>query len=112
MNVQVIMRDGQPEYAVLPWNEYQALLQAAGHNPSMAAKAVPRAPTELVALASLTRLSALREAKAMSVEQLAKAVGVSPHYLALIEQGERDPGPVIERALAQVLGITGWEAEH
>ncbi|MEX5451809.1 transcriptional regulator, partial [Stutzerimonas stutzeri] len=24
MNVQVIMRDGSPEYAVLPWDEYQA----------------------------------------------------------------------------------------
>jgi hypothetical protein len=26
MSVQVIMRDGKPEYAVLPWEEYQALL--------------------------------------------------------------------------------------
>ena len=26
MSVQVIMRDGEAEYAVLPWAEYQALL--------------------------------------------------------------------------------------
>lgn len=30
MNVQVITRDGEAEYAVLPWAEYQALLAAAG----------------------------------------------------------------------------------
>ena len=29
MSVQVIMRDGEAEYAVLPWAEYQALLKAA-----------------------------------------------------------------------------------
>ena len=28
MNVQVIERDGEPEYAVVPWADYQALLQA------------------------------------------------------------------------------------
>ncbi|ERI52576.1 hypothetical protein N878_18545, partial [Pseudomonas sp. EGD-AK9] len=30
MTVQIIARDGEPEYAVLPWADYQALLQAAG----------------------------------------------------------------------------------
>ena len=28
MGIQVISRDGQPEYAVVPWEQYQALLQA------------------------------------------------------------------------------------
>ncbi len=32
MSVQVILREGQPEYAVLPWDEYQALLSAAGQS--------------------------------------------------------------------------------
>jgi hypothetical protein len=29
MNVPTINRDGKPEYVVLPWAEYQALLEAA-----------------------------------------------------------------------------------
>jgi len=29
MNVQTINRDGKPEYVVLPWADYQALLEAA-----------------------------------------------------------------------------------
>ena len=33
MTVQIIARDGEPEYAVLPWADYQALLRAAGREP-------------------------------------------------------------------------------
>ena len=40
MNVQVIERDGTPEYAVLPWAQYQALLRAAGHAAEVADAAV------------------------------------------------------------------------
>ena len=40
MSVQIIARDGEPEYAVLPWAEYQMLLQAAGreYKPAIAAQ--------------------------------------------------------------------------
>ena len=106
MNVQVIMRDGQPEYAVLPWAEYQALLQAAG------GKSVATSPVHAGAVAEtaqLSQLSALRNARGMSAEQLARTVGISPHYLALLESGERVAEGAIARALARALGIAGWE---
>ena len=35
MGIQVISRDGQPEYAVVPWEQYQALLKAAGQDHRM-----------------------------------------------------------------------------
>jgi DNA-binding XRE family transcriptional regulator len=105
MNVQVIERDGQPEYAVLPWAQYQALLQAAGHAPQVAAVVADASkPT-------LSQLTALREAKGMSTEQLARNVGISPHYLGMIESGERQPDAAIQRALAWHLGVAGWEAQ-
>lgn len=104
MNVQVIMRDGEAEYAVLPWAEYQVLLQAAGR--SAAAPAAAAAPA-----LKLAQLGALREAQGLAPEQLARAVGISPHYLQLIESGERQPDAAIRRALAQALGIVGWESE-
>lgn len=103
MNVQVIERGGEPEYAVLPWADYQALLQAAGgvaQPPEAAPAATP----------ALTQLARLREAKGLSVEQLARAVGISPHYLGMIESGERHPDAAIQRALAWNLGVEGWEA--
>lgn len=104
MKVQVIERDGQPEYAVLPWAHYQALLRAAGNS----------LQPEPVATSSdcpaLTQLTSLREAKSLSVEQLARNVGISPHYLGLIERGERQPDAAIQRALAWHLGVQGWES--
>ncbi|UVE16561.1 helix-turn-helix transcriptional regulator [Pseudomonas sp. LS44] len=104
MNVQMIMRDGEPEYAVLPWAEYQALLQAAGKG----SKAATVVATVRCGLDQLTRL---REEKGLTLEQLAKAVGVSPPYLAMIERGERQPDAAIQRALAWNLGVDGWGEE-
>ncbi|BBP84795.1 transcriptional regulator [Pseudomonas tohonis] len=103
MNVQVIMRDGEAEYAVLPWADYQALLQAAGQ--------ATQAPTGAVSAPSFSQLQALREEQGQSLEQVARAVGISPVYLGLIESGEREPDAAIKRSLARVLGVAGWEAE-
>ncbi|MBS7663253.1 helix-turn-helix transcriptional regulator [Pseudomonas lalucatii] len=103
MNVQVIKNDGEPQYAVLPWAEYQALLQAAGRVAPVAAPQAAEAP-------ALSQLARLREAKGLSAEQLARAVGISPHYLGMIESGERQPDAAIQRALAWTLGVAGWES--
>jgi DNA-binding XRE family transcriptional regulator len=102
MSVQVIMRDGQAEYAVLPWAEYQALLRAAG-------QATTESATETTRTA-LGQLKTLRESQGQSLEELARAVGISPHYLGLIESGEREPDEAIKRSLARVLGVSGWES--
>ncbi len=104
MNVQVIMRDGSPEYAVLPWDEYQALLNAVGAQPSTAVASPAQAQKP-----SLTQLPSLREARGLSQEALARSVGISPAYLGLIEAGEREPDAAIRRALARALDISGWE---
>lgn len=104
MAVQLIMRDGAAEYAVLPWDEYQALLRAAeGRAGSDEADAGPAA-----ALPSLAHLQSLREQRGLSQEQVARAVGISPAYLAMIEQGERQPDAAICRGLALALEQPGW----
>lgn len=98
MNVQVITRDGEAEYAVLPWAEYQALL-AAGGRP--AASAPVPAPASAPAGASLLER---REARGLSLEQVARDVGISPSYMAMIERGEREASEAIQFALERVLG--------
>lgn len=100
MNVQVIERDGQAEYAVLPWAEYQELLKAAGREPARIGAPVLQAEQPCFALENLRRL---REERNLGLEELARAVGISPHYLALIESGERQPDQAIQRALARLL---------
>ncbi|SDS58854.1 helix-turn-helix transcriptional regulator [Pseudomonas oryzae] len=99
MNVQVIERDGQAEYAVLPWAEFQELLRAAGREP-LASRQVETQPQSQPFV--LERLRELREARNLSQEQLARSVGISPHYLAMIESGERQPDQAIQHALARV----------
>ena len=106
MTVQIIVRDGEPEYAVLPWADYQALLQAAGRQE--VAAAVAPAPAPAGQRSPLDQLQALREAKGLSPEALARSVGISPHYLAMIESGERRPDAAILRSLAWELGLEGW----
>ncbi len=106
MSVQVIMRDGQAEYAVLPWADYQALLQAAGR-----ATVTPETTASASGLPSLTELARLREARGLAQADLARTVGISPHYLNLIETGEREPDGAIRRSLAFTLGIEGWEQD-
>jgi len=99
MNVQVIERDGQAEYAVLPWAEYLELLRAAGREPGSTRSSASQAPATPFAV---DKLRELREARQLSVEQLARAVGISPHYLTMIESGERQPDQAIQHALARV----------
>jgi DNA-binding XRE family transcriptional regulator len=108
MNVQVISRDGEPEYAVLPWAQYQALLKAAGITPPAALDNSPAKPP--LRNASLSEMRALREGLSLPLEALARTVGISPHYLEQIENGEREVGEPILRPLARALGIAGWSS--
>ncbi len=106
MSVQIIMRDGVPEYAVLPWDDYQRLVGTQGSS-----TALPAATQSPAALPRFGDLAVIREAKGLSQDALARSAGISPVYLNLIEMGERDPGEPIRRALARALEIEGWEQQ-
>lgn len=111
MDIQIISRNGEPEYAVLPWDQYQALLKAAGQQQSSPTPSptVQAAPDQ--DLRPLADLRGLREAKGLAIEALARTVGISPSYLGLIESGERQPDAAIRRSLAWELGVAGWRDE-
>ncbi|MEB0045294.1 MULTISPECIES: helix-turn-helix transcriptional regulator [unclassified Pseudomonas] len=112
MDIQIITREGEPEYAVLPWAQYQALLKAAGineHPPRDATVRQAVSPNQV--LPGLEQLRSLREGKGIAIEALARTVGISPSYLALIESGERQPDAAIRRSLAWELTVPGWRDE-
>ncbi|MDM8191897.1 XRE family transcriptional regulator [Pseudomonas koreensis] len=112
MDIQIIARDGEPEYAVLPWAQYQALLKAAGINAIPAPQpAAPLAASPEPILPALDQLRSLREGKGIAIEALARTVGISPSYLAMIESGERQPDAAIRRSLAWELTVPGWRDE-
>jgi ribosome-binding protein aMBF1 (putative translation factor) len=112
MDIQIITREGEPEYAVLPWAQYQALLKAAGIKQQSPEEATP---VQTVAadpiLPGLDQLRSLREGKGIAIEALARTVGISPSYLAMIESGERLPDAAIRRSLAWELTVPGWRDE-
>lgn len=111
MDIQIISRDGEPEYAVLPWGQYQALLKAAGQQPTTSTPSSVAQATPDQALRPLADLRGLREAKGLAIDTLARTVGISPSYLGLIESGERQPDAAIRRSLAWELGVAGWRDE-
>ncbi|WP_321836062.1 helix-turn-helix domain-containing protein [Pseudomonas kulmbachensis] len=107
MDLQIIKRNGEPEYAVLSWESYQALLKAAGiKEPAPAPDVQPAVPEQV--LLGLDQLRVLRENKGLALEALARTVGISASYLGMIESGERLPDLAIRRSLAWELGIAGW----
>ena len=108
MGIQVISRDGQPEYAVVPWAQYQALLKAAGQAPAEVVVEEEQGSAASAPLPAFSEVAQIRQAKGIAPEQLARNVGVSPAYLAMIESGERQPDAAIRRALAWHLGVAGW----
>lgn len=105
---QIIYNQGEPEYAVLPWHEYQQLLQAAGYSSVQSANSEQTKAPIAKRVSSVSELNALREQAGLSVEQLARDVGISPHYLLLIEQGEREASDVVLRSLARILHVDQW----
>lgn len=112
MDIQIITREGEPEYAVVPWAQYQALLKAAGimeQPPHDAPVRRAAAPDQI--LPGLDQLRTLREGKGIAIESLARTVGISPSYLALIESGERQPDAAIRRSLAWELTVPGWREQ-
>jgi DNA-binding XRE family transcriptional regulator len=113
MDLQVISREGEPEYAVLPWAQYQALLKAAGISdaPQAPSAAQPGSPAASDDLPSFDQVGVLRQAKGLELARLARAVGISPSYLELIENGSREPDAAIRRSLAWELGVSGWRGE-
>ncbi|RMO96947.1 Helix-hairpin-helix DNA-binding motif-containing protein [Pseudomonas syringae pv. philadelphi] len=116
MDLQVISHDGEPQYAVLPWDQYQALLKAAGladkpHLQTAGATSGSGTTTASNELPGFDQLGALRKAKGLEVATLARTVGISPSYLELIENGTRQPDSAIKRSLAWELGVPGWRGE-
>ena len=53
----------------------------------------------------LTKLQLTRKAQGLRQKQVAKAVGISRPYLALLESKRRHPSPNVARKLAKVLRV-------
>ena len=116
--IQVIERNGKPEWAVLPYNRYLELLEQVetlqdiqAYDRSKAAlesgdeETVPADIAFALALGE-NPLRVWREYRKLTQQQVAEACKISLPFLSQIETGKRNPSAKILVCLAQALRVT------
>ena len=117
-NIQLIERDGKPEWAVLPYDEYLKLLEQAEMLEDIrdydAAKAALEngedelIPAEVVfaILDGANPIKIWREYRGLTQQQLADKVKISKPYISQIETGKRTGTTEILSAIAKALDVS------
>lgn len=117
MNVQIIEKNGKPEWAVIPFSEYQKLQEALEDaedrkDIEKSLKAIQdgkelTVPGEVTfaILDGVNPVRAWREYKQIKMSELTKMVGISSAYLSQIENGKRNPTIDTLKAIAKKLNI-------
>ncbi|MBI3158757.1 MAG: helix-turn-helix transcriptional regulator [Chloroflexi bacterium] len=116
-DIQIIERDGKPEWAVLPYEEYVLLVEQAEllediRDYDALRVAVERGEEEVIPAEVLNALldgenpvRVWREYRGLTQQQLADAAGISKPYLSQIETGKRTGTTEVLSALAGALGV-------
>ncbi len=127
MNVQIIEKDGQPEWAVIPYGEYQQLLQLVERlEPALfdslqneeISKLAPEQPIdsgkeELLPADFVHRLVSgqenplrlWREYRGFTQERLAEVTKVGKSHISQLEMGKKQPSPAVLKRLAAALRV-------
>lgn len=117
MTIQIIEKDGQPEWAVLPYEAYLQLLEDAEMLQDIQAfDQAKRAledgealiPAEVVyaILDGHNPIKVWRDYRQLTQQQLADKVGISKSYLSQIESGKRTGSVEALTAVAQALDVS------
>ncbi len=118
MNAQIIEREGKPEYAVVPYNEYLELLALAedAHDAAdaqAAMKELASGEDELIPGEVAARLitgdehplKVWREHRGLTQEALGNAAGVGKSYISQIENTGKAASTKVLKALALALKV-------
>jgi DNA-binding Xre family transcriptional regulator len=117
MSVQVIEKDGQIEWVVIPYAEYQKLLDAqemlADIRAYDEAKARVQAGEELIPsqvvyalLDGENPIRVWRDFRALTQQQLANEAGISKPYLSQLESGKRRGTTNVLKRIAEALAVS------
>ncbi len=113
MSVQFIEKDGVPEFAVLPFAEYERLMNIAEDKIDAADVLAFREsgeetfPEEVLdsLLAGKNPIKVYRAYRKMTQSRLASAVGKSLPYIAKLESGDRKGSVDALSAIAEALNV-------
>lgn len=117
MSVQLILKEGKPEYAVIPFETYLRLVEDAEmladvRDYDAALQAINQGkeliPAEVVyaLLDGGNPIRVWREHRGLSQTELAGMVGISPSYLSQLESGKRDGTAEVLATIATALNLT------
>ncbi len=103
MNVQIIEKNGQPEWAIIPYKEFELIQEAIEDAEDICdieenLKAIHE-DKEIVIPGEITfaildggnPIRVWREYEKIKLNELAKKIGISASYLSQIENGKRNP---------------------
>jgi DNA-binding XRE family transcriptional regulator len=117
MSVQIIEKNGKPEWAIIPFKEYQKLQEALEDAKDIrdierSLKAIQDGeevtiPGEITfaILEGTNPIRAWRKYKNIKMNELSKKAGISPAYLSQIENNKRNPTIDTLKAIARELDI-------
>lgn len=117
MSVQIIEKNGKPEWAIIPFKEYLKLQEALEDAEDI--RDIERSlkdiqegkettiPGEITfaILEGTSPIRAWREYKNIKMNELSKKAGISPAYLSQIENDKRNPTIDTLKAIARELDI-------
>ncbi len=116
--VQIIEKDGKPEYAVVPYEEFRRLLQLAEDAEDIRAadaaqrelqngedEAVPADVVEQLLNGQQHPLRVWREYRGFTQEVLAQMSGVGKSYISQIEAGKKTGSAKVLRSIAKALEV-------
>ena len=118
MSVQIIEKNGQPEWAVLPYEEYQRLLEEAEMlqdirdydevKLALASGTEELIPSEVTyaLLDGDNPIRVWREYRGLTQQQVATQAGISKPYLSQLESGQRKGTTEVLSAIAKALNIS------
>ncbi|GAB4444149.1 MAG: hypothetical protein Kow0031_26530 [Anaerolineae bacterium] len=118
MNVQIIEKNGRPEWAVLPFEEYQRLIADAEmlrdiRDFDEVKLALAQGEEELIPgevtyalLDGENPIRVWRDYRGLTQQQVAQASGISKPYLSQLESGQRKGTAEVLAAVARALNVS------
>jgi DNA-binding XRE family transcriptional regulator len=116
--IQIIERDGKPEWAILPYEEYLKLIEQAEllediRDFDEISAAIERGDEELIPAEEVNAIldgrnpiKVWREFRGLTQQQLANIVRISKPYLSQIEAGKRRGTTEVLAAIAKALDVS------
>ena len=116
--IQIIKRDGKPEWAILPYEDYLQLIEQAEllediRDFDATSAAIERGDEELIPaevvntiLDGKNPVKVWRDYRGLTQQQLADTVKISKPYLSQIETGKRNGTTDVLSAIAKALDIS------